>query len=204
MDNALAAELFTAPASEALRAFPIEPVRIDLVTVSENVTFRVGARDGDYVLRLHRPGYHSLEELDSERLWTQALTATGIAVPLSVAARDGRYYVPAPVPATGEMRFAGVVRWTHGEILADVMKRVGDEAAWPAWFEQLGAIMASMHNQASVWRPPASFTRQHLDVAGLLGEAPFWGRFWASPVFDAEQRALVLAARETIRDALGR
>ena len=52
------------------------------------------ARDGvAYVLRLHRPWYHTLDELISERAWIRALDEAGIAVPAPLRTRDGREYV---------------------------------------------------------------------------------------------------------------
>ncbi|HLY78646.1 MAG TPA: hypothetical protein VKQ70_04690, partial [Caulobacteraceae bacterium] len=80
MDKAEARRVFTPAASQALKAFPIEPTGLELVALSENVTFRVtDRRDGAaYVLRLHRPGYHTLGELNSERIWTRALADAGI------------------------------------------------------------------------------------------------------------------------------
>lgn len=149
MDKALAAEVFTRPARDALEAFPIEPQSLDLVAVSENVTFRVvdATDQAAYVLRLHRPGYHSLDELVSERIWIGALADDGIAVPHALAARDGRDYVSVAVPAIGQQRFAGVSRWTEGRVLADVLQDVGDTQAVEGYFEQLGTIAAAMHNQ---------------------------------------------------------
>jgi Ser/Thr protein kinase RdoA (MazF antagonist) len=204
MDKALAAEIFTGPAIEALRAFQIEPRRIELVSVSENVTFRVGGEGDGYALRLHRPGYHTIAELESEPAWTRALVAAGVAAPLSVPAPDGRYYVPVAIPATRESRYAGVVRWAEGEILDEVMRRDPDTRALSPRFEQLGSILAAMHDQASAWRPPARFTRHHLDREGLMGEAPFWGRFWEHPALTREERDLMTRTREKIREALGR
>ena len=71
----------------ALEQFPVEMESIRLVKQSENITWRVSARDGDYVFRLHRPGYNSLEELESERAWTDALDDAGVPVPRSVRTR---------------------------------------------------------------------------------------------------------------------
>ncbi len=95
MDKAVAARVYTPAALEALQAFPIDSTELELVSVSENVTFRVrDASDGTtYVLRLHRPGYHSLDELIAERVWIRALGDAGIAVPPPLAASDGREYV---------------------------------------------------------------------------------------------------------------
>ena len=59
--------------------------------LAENVTFKVTDRAGSaYVLRLHRPGYHTLDELVSERAWIRGLAEAGIDVPTGLPARDGR------------------------------------------------------------------------------------------------------------------
>ena len=75
MDNETVDRTFTPAAHAALKAFPIDAQDLTLVSLSENVTFRVtDGRDGRaYVFRLHRPGYHTLEELVSERAWIRAL-----------------------------------------------------------------------------------------------------------------------------------
>src|SRR5476651_2906864 len=116
MDNEAVGRTFTPAAREALNFFPIDAEDLALVSLSENVTFKVAdKRDGQtYVLRLHRPGYHTLEELDSERAWISALADAGIDVPSRMSARDGSDYVPVTIPSTGEQRFSGIVRWSEG------------------------------------------------------------------------------------------
>ena len=153
MDKDEARRIFEPPAREALAAFAVEPAALDLVAVAENITFRVtDARDGTpYVFRLHRPWYHTHEELVSERVWLRALLDAGISVPMPVTARDGREYVPVAIPGNGEQRYAGMISWTEGGVLSEVMAE-NAEGAWRAKaFEQLGAITAAMHNQAASW-----------------------------------------------------
>ncbi len=206
MDKAQAAEAFTPAALEALKAFPVAPGSVELAALSENVTFRVtDAADGaQYVLRLHRPGYHTLAELESERVWTRALAEAGIGVPIGVSARDGRDYVSVEVAALDQRRFAGMARWTPGELLASVLEREDEPARSTAMFAELGAIAAALHNQSSAWRPPAGFTRHAVDAEGLMGEAPFWGRFWDHPALTGGEQAVMLAARSKIAGALNR
>ncbi|HZZ90439.1 MAG TPA: phosphotransferase [Caulobacteraceae bacterium] len=206
MDRARIDEVFTPAAVEALKAFPIDPEPPQLVMLSENVSFRVkDRRDGaDYVLRLHRPGYHTHEELNSERTWTRALSESGIAVPIGLPSRSGEDYVRVAIPALGQERQAGMARWTEGEPLSDVLQRSKDPALTEHYYEQLGALEAAMHDQASAWRPPASFRRHSLDRDGLMGDAPFWGPFWEHPVFSPAERTLVLATRDRIRDVMDR
>ena len=51
---------------------------------------------------------------------------------------------------------------------------------------------------ADAFRQPVGFERPAWDAAGLLGEAPFWGRFWDCPVLAAEDRTWLTALREDL------
>jgi len=182
-------------------AFGLARGALSLVAVSENVTFRVDAPDGDaYVLRLHRPGYHTLAELDSERAWTAALAGAGMAVPRGVTTNGGRHYVEV-VAADGERRYAGVTRWIEGTPLGRVL-RAAEAHEYLPHFDAIGAIAATLHNQSSGWAAPAGFTRHAFDVDGLFGETPFWGRFWDSPLLSRVERRLVVRTRDAIGAAL--
>jgi len=201
------AERTYAPAArEALKAFGITPAVMRFVHMSENVTFKVtDARDGSpLVLRMHRPWYHDIDALKSERLWARALVQAGVAAPEAVLTPDGEDFARVEIPATGERRWAGIVRWVEGELLADVVSRETDLAKNLRRFARLGAIMARMHNQATDWTLPAGFTRHALDADGFLGPAPFWGPFWDHPIFSPAERVMLLAKREELHDALTR
>jgi Ser/Thr protein kinase RdoA (MazF antagonist) len=206
MAEGAAADIFAPAALEALKAFPIEPDGLELVSLAENVTYRVvdGRDGGAYALRLHRPWYHTHDELISERAWIRALDASGIAVQAPVRTRDGQEYASVAVPATGERRFAGLARWTTGRVLAGVLRETTDIQAAERYFEQLGALTASMHDQAATWQPPAGFTRNALDADGFMGSAPHWGPFWDHQGLSAAERRLMLDTRARLHEALAR
>jgi Ser/Thr protein kinase RdoA (MazF antagonist) len=206
MADTVAADTFAPAAREALKAFPIEPDGLELVSQAENVTYRVvDGRDGTaYALRLHRPWYHTLDELVSERAWVRALAEAGIAVQAPVRTRDGREYAAATIPGTGEQRFAGLARWTAGRVLARELGETADSAAAERRFAQLGALTAALHEQATRWRPPTIFTRHALDADGFMGEAPHWGPFWDHQGLSAAERRLMLEVRSRLHAALAR
>lgn len=191
-------------AREALEHFPVAASDLRLVRQSENLTFRVNGEDpGEaWVLRLHRPGYNTLAELDSERLWTRALAAAGIAVPQAMRTRTGDNYVLVGIPGTGEQRYAGLTRWIEGTPLALRLEQdPGPEFRLRA-FRWIGEMIARLHNQATAWQPPPGFTRRRLDVDGLLGEAPAWGRFWEHAELRRDERERLLRKRRELRRAL--
>lgn len=205
MDKEAIDRTFTPAARAALESFPIDAVDLTLVSLAENVTFKVTDRAGSaYVLRLHRPGYHTLDELVSERAWIRGLAEAGIDVPSAVSARDGRDYVPVTIRATGEQRFAGMLRWTEGRLLSHVLAETRDDRMVEDYFAQLGALTAAMHNQASAWRPPPGFKRHALDSDGLMGETPHWGPFWEHRSLSAAERGLLLEARGRMHALLTR
>ena len=198
-------DAYEAAAVAALADFAVEAAEVTLVSVAENITYRIDTAkpSESLVLRLHRPGYHSLAELDSERVWLHALSAAGIAVPEPRPTVDGRYYVPVEIPGLDERRFVGLSTWIEGEIVAELDEHA-DASQIERNFRQLGSLMAAMHNQAGAWAPPSTFRRHRLDADAFMGEAPFWGRFWDHPTLSRPERHLLMAKRDALRAALER
>src|SRR5579872_1077272 len=98
-------------ARAALRSYGGHPeASVELLNVSENATFLVsdpGA--GPSVLRVHRLGYHTEAEIESELAWMDALRAeAGVRTPRVLPAPDGQRVLAlpdiddAPGPAGGE------------------------------------------------------------------------------------------------------
>src|SRR5918996_1320116 len=185
MADGVAADTFTPAAREALKAFPIEPDALELVSLAENVTYRVvDRRDGAaYALRLHRPWYHSHDGLVSERAWVRALADAGIAVQMPMRTRDGQEYASVAIAGTDEKRFAGLARWTTGRVLAHVLRETTDSRIAEQHFARLGAVTATLHEQ---------------------GAAPHWGPFWDHKGLTDGERRLVLDVRSRLHAALAR
>ena len=205
-DRAAAAAPFLPAAWQALAAFPVAARDVEPVCLSENATFKVTDTGGRALaLRLHRPGYHTRAELESERDWTTALNEAGVAAPKGLRTRDGGWFVPvSTTEATGPgVRLAGMTTWTDGEILRDVLDRDGPSSAG-GHFGRLGAAVAALHTQAADWTPPPGFTRHALDAEGLVGSAPLWGPFWKCPALALAERTLLRDVRARLAAALAR
>ncbi len=179
-------------ARAAVQHWDLEVTGLEFVAARENAVFRVDAADGRaYALRVHRPGYHSLAELESEVEWTLALAASGIEVPVTVRSRAGTWYATVPYGTAGDTRQVGMSEWIDGEPL-DRMTAAADPLPL---YRQLGGLMGRLHNQAQGWTPSAGFVRHALDANGLIGDTPWWGQFWDLPEMTAEQSAIITAAR---------
>jgi Ser/Thr protein kinase RdoA (MazF antagonist) len=166
----------------SLSHWGVSPASMELVSHSENIVYKVTSVQGDeYAFRVHRPGYHTLAELESEQLWSQALLAYGLRVPRVYPTRTGDHYVAAQ--CGGTQRYLGLIAWLDGAPMSDVIP-----------------ICAQFHNQATGWTLPAGFTRHRLDLEGLVGEQPFWGRFWEAPSLTTAERRTI----ENLREAVAR
>jgi Ser/Thr protein kinase RdoA (MazF antagonist) len=189
----------------ALAEWGIEPAALDLLKYRENAVFRAVTRDGQrYALRIHRAGYHTDAELRSELEWMRALARDGFDVPTLVPTRSGALFAVATDPEVPEPRQVDLFEWIEGEQLGSVEGGAGgDVATLERTFHTVGALAARLHNQATRWEPPAGFTRHAWDTEGLVGEQPFWGRFWELAALSDAERDLLVRARDRVRRELG-
>jgi Ser/Thr protein kinase RdoA (MazF antagonist) len=191
-------EAYFPAARAALAAFGLAGTEPHPIGKSENVVFRAEDPQGTtWALRLHRPGYLALAELESERQLTAHLSASGLIVPTGRRTLAGDWYTEVQTPDPEGSRLAGMTLWHPGQTLAD---RIGEDrgpATWP-WFQRTGALLADLHNATASWAPPSGFTRHRLDAEGLVGETPFWGRFWDVPCLTADERRPLSEARDLV------
>ncbi len=173
---------------EALEAFGARSPRF--LSESENAVYAVERGKDKAALRLHRRGYQGAAEIRSELWWTDALVQRGLAAPRPLGTRDGARLITL---STG--RLASMVSWVAGTPLDDT-------SATPGTFYRAGAMLARLHNVTDALKLPAGFSRHAWDVDGLMGETPFWGRFWENPTLSAAERTLIEQARNSARKRL--
>lgn len=178
----------TGIAQAAAPLWGLDPARLTLAARRENVVWRAETDDGPRALRLHRPGYRSEVELQSELDWMAMLAEAGLNVPRPVPSSAGRLVEWLDDTAIDLLTWLpGRTVGTHGA-LDGITDRAGH-------MRDLGALLARLHDLSDGWTPPHGFTRPRWDRAGLLGAAPLWGPFWDNPDLTADQRALMLEAR---------
>jgi Ser/Thr protein kinase RdoA (MazF antagonist) len=181
-------------ASVALARYSADPsYRLEFVRHGENTTYRVLRPEGDWALRLGRPGYQSIDAIRSEIWWMRSLNEEGVATPAVIPGRDGDIVQPVP-HRDGSVRAAVAFTWVEGLPLPEV-----DSVS--AWM-RLGEIMARIHEHGRRWRKPQSFVRPAWDVEALVGDSARWGNPFPSDVWSAEDMRLLQAAREVARERL--
>lgn len=169
---------------------------VRLLNLSENATFGLKSPCGthDLVVRVHRVGYSSPQEIRSELAWIDALRLDGIietAPP--VPGIDGQLVQTLHSPRGAPSRHAVAFRRVDGK-----EPDQGDDL--PQWFEKLGAITARMHAHAKAWRRPADFRRKLWDYDAMVGPDGYWGPWRAGIGLDAAGTQVIEAALAVIKE----
>jgi len=174
---------------------------ITLASQSENVVYQVTTDAGTrYAFRIHRPGYHTFQELLSEHEWTNALAKAGFSVPNIMPTTDGEFYLPIEV--NGGTRYVELIEWLDGKSLHAMTQETPSTEFLSSSLENLGQLMATLHEHSRRWQPSGNFVRHKLDIDGFFGDAPFWGRYWESPFIDKTQQQLLLTSQHTLIESL--
>lgn len=180
--------------TDALAAWGAQHIR--MIKDRENQVHEVRISGHRAALRLHRPGYMSESAIRSELDWMGALSKAGMDVPAPIKTPDAQVVVTLP---TG--RLATMVSWVEGNPIGEggvPLDMPVDEQV--ALYRKLGRELARLHNLTDSMTLPDGFTRHRWDLDGLLGETPFWGRFWDCPLLSDAERALVNRARAVAHD----
>ncbi|MBK5354387.1 phosphotransferase [Pseudomonas sp. TH41] len=191
-------------ARASLHHWDMDCLDIALIKYRENAVFTVETTNGHrYALRVHRGGYHSDAALRSELQWMAALQQFGIEVPVVVPTSKGDLFILATLPSTGEILQIDLFEWIEGCQLGTAEGGLGDDIQQiEHTYRTIGNIAARLHEHGRQWHLPEGFKRHAWDAEGLAGEDPFWGRFWELGSLSAEQRQLILTARDIVRSEL--
>lgn len=184
-------------AREAAMHWGGTPVR--LIDARENAVYEMALRDGSRAaLRLHRVGYQSDAAIQSELWWCAALAARGVAVPGPFATARGDLMLRLKGG-----RMASAVSWMDGHPLGEAGQRLAYSPDRSLDLHRaLGQLLAELHRVTDSLVLPPTFSRPRWDIDGLVGEAPFWGRFWDHPEATHADRDCLMAARRHLRDTL--
>jgi len=186
-------------AAAALPRFGLSPeATATLCNVSENHTYRVEdpASAATYALRVHRPGYRTPAQIESELQWVDALREDGaVDTCVPVRAPGGERVVEVTADGLGSRQVV-LFEWLPGR----EPDPEGDAVI--AGFRTLGAVSARMHAHTRAWRPPAGFDRPAWDYERTLGAGGHWGAWQDGLGMGPEERALLDRLDAAIRARL--
>ena len=132
---------------------------LKLIHHGENTTFRAKHKDQNYLCRIHRPGYQTLESIRSEMEFIEHYRSFGLNVPKPIPLDDNpsSSVLTLTAPNVAD-RFGVLFDWIHGRFENKSSKKSAP---------QIGAFMAKMHLASEEFNPSKSFFRPRLDSEGL-------------------------------------
>ncbi|MCX7379057.1 MAG: phosphotransferase [Alphaproteobacteria bacterium] len=169
-----------------------------LLNISENATWRLSDPEAPapLILRIHRVGYHTEQEIRSELAWIEALRTSGHVSTAAIhPTTTGDPVATLPSPTGLPTRHAVAFQFLRGQEPAA-------DAALVPWFHTLGAITARLHQHAATWPRPPGFTRKLWDWDAMLGERRLWGPWQSGLGLTPEGAAIIARASEKIRHHL--
>jgi Ser/Thr protein kinase RdoA (MazF antagonist) len=182
-------------ARAALAHYQLDSATVTLLSFSENGTFLVETDDRCEVLRVHRPGYHSLAAIESELDWMECVRRdSSITTPQVITAVDGRRVVESRIG--DDVRLVDLFTFVPGTIAEDDASDIS--------FGELGAITAALHEHVQRWTPPPTFTRFRWDLDTMLGAGGRWGDWRDAPALSASDAVTIEKAERKVVDRLAR
>lgn len=186
-----------AGATGLLTTWGLSPdAQVSLLNISENATFLAQDTQADtrVVLRVHRPGYHTRREIESELDWIADLRAHHIVD------------TPEPLTVAGGGHIATFdLNGEHREVVAFAFMSGSEpspDSDLTGGFHKLGAISARLHNHARAWSRPESFQRKHWTWDTTVGPTPHWGDWRAAMGLEPEGAAVLERTSQRLRDRL--
>lgn len=161
-------------AATALAQFGVGEARCKLLRQAGNTLFRVytlslpGAGDpddlfetGQYLLRIHEPGYQEPQAIELELAWLAAMRKeANLPVQEPVPSPDGRFLLSVEVPGVPGARYCSLLRWIKGRTVKNFSR--------PHHLKAQGRLMAQMHNFSAGWQAPPCPNKRRFDWEGLF------------------------------------
>jgi Ser/Thr protein kinase RdoA (MazF antagonist) len=161
-------------ATIALSDYGVDKAHLQFVRQAGNTLFRVWTsilpgpkeqnelfEEGQYLLRVHEPGYQEPEALDLELTWLVAMRQeANLPVPEPVATLDGDWLLSVNVSGVPGTRNCSLLRWIKGRSVKNKFR--------PHHLRAQGRLMAQLHQFSIQWQPPAGLCKRKFDWDGLF------------------------------------
>ena len=121
------------------------------------------------VFRVHRPGYHSREELISEMRWMEEIASdTDVCLPKVFHGKDGKELQQLSAP-DGRKWNCSVVSFLEGRLMGEISGKELSDA-----IRQIGGITARLHLQAIGRNKEIKLDRPSWDIHNFFDRDGIW------------------------------
>lgn len=173
---------------------------VKLLKYSENVIFKITFKEAPpVVFRIHRPGYHNIEELEGEILWMDEIHRdTDVELPVVYRGRNGGF-LQKMTTFSGEEVYVSVISFLEGSPLGELK---ADELI--EGLESLGEITAKLHMQSINRDKRVVIKRFYWDINNLFGDNNdgIWGSWRDYKALTKEQYRILEKCTSVMKDKL--
>ncbi|SMQ63077.1 Ser/Thr protein kinase RdoA involved in Cpx stress response, MazF antagonist [Devosia lucknowensis] len=174
----------------------LDGATMSLLNHSENHTILLSVPGGEaFTMRVHRPGYQSVANIESELAWLEALhRQTDLPIPEPVAGRNGRMLQSFKTPS-GDTCYAVLFHFIQGS-------EPNPDSDLVDLFGTLGVYAAKLHQHSIAWPRPAGFERQAWSAPAILDMDGLWGDWRVAPGVNDAIRLTLNRAHDKLRRRL--
>ncbi len=149
----------------ALKQYKIKYDKLIFIHHGENATFRVVTSKGKYLLRLHRPRYHSNQAITEELRWIEHLRQNK-GYQIQEPQRTKKNELITEVMFGDIERRVSLMSWIDGRIVGH--KYDNDH------LKAMGSLLSSLHKDGGAFK---CRHRKYWDREGLLGKKSLFGYY---------------------------
>lgn len=184
-------------AMAALAHYGLDEPTLQFHAAVTNVHYRVTTRRGQQlILRLGHPGWRTLDDLQSEAMWLEALAHdTDVGAPEVIPTRDGLHTFALAIPAVPAGRHVTLMTRVPGRGLGHYLTVRN--------LERMGALFATLHHHGKEWTPPPGFTDRRFEHWLSRGEANTLLSPTTLDSLSTPQREMILRLHHHVERAYG-
>ncbi len=202
-------EVFLSVARAAAERYPYKRKEAKLLAFSENATYLIFDPETNEklcVLRVGRPGYHTMEEYESEISWLRQINDyTPLKVANPLPASDGSYIQVIPgADIEGSSDDIDYFCIATEFLTGETLEHDNAPGAAVEHFRTLGETTAYLHRQTEIWNGTKDIKRFHWDYESMIGEHGIWGNWRDYPEMTPAEEAKIARCCHIIKTRLDR
>ncbi|NJL79808.1 MAG: phosphotransferase [Richelia sp. SL_2_1] len=148
-------------AYNAIQQYDFKSTKLELIKHLENTTFKLLTEQGNFLLRVYCGLHNTVQAIESEAKIIEYLSNCD----------NYQYQKPIPnryhkfvsiVEAVGISKFVSILSWIDSPTLINRVDNL-------SLFNEIGKLIAHIHDELYDWQQPANFHRPMLDADALIG-----------------------------------
>ncbi|WP_414622156.1 phosphotransferase enzyme family protein [Calothrix sp. CCY 0018] len=154
-------------ARNAIKQYDFNSVKLKFLKHLENTTFKLSTEQGNFLLRVYCGLQNTVQDIESEAKIIEYLSNCNNSQYQKPIYNNSHNFV-SMVEASGIAKPVSILSWIDSPI-------IGNQVNDLSLFEQLGKLVAHIHNQLANWQKPINFKRPMFDADGLIGSNGAFG-----------------------------